>query len=569
MNFRIKHKFLYSACLTALLLGAVSCKEQLDVGNPNAPTYDANVSTETGLINFAKGAVYINGFGNGTSTPGGTTVDAWLGDSYFSLPWGYSALMADLVGADASNNQVTTIGQPDYIILDDGTKVTNPSPQIGIIRSFNSRAASGAGNNPLFYQWTNMYSLNNGCNQVLALADGIKFSGDAASRSNTIKAWAYWWKGYAYASIGSMYYAGLINDKAGTTNSTYVLHDAIINQSNMYFNLAATTLSAITSTADYQAVLGSLIPAESQVGNGGVLTVDMWKRNINTMLARNILVNKLAPFVNGNPNATIAKSSTTTMTAADWNSVLTLVTNGIQKSDLVFTGRSTASNYFFSPTGGTVASLATGSNTSTTFRISERLIQNFNTGDKRLANNFNTTTTYKNNYIYTTRYSLIDGGNGGSGVYVMGSRTAGAYELYIAGSYEENALMLAEANMRLGNTEAGLAFVDAVRTYQGAGVAAVTGTGLSLSGALNQLTRERRVSLFSRGLSYYDSRRWGWTYDIANGGGAYNQTVVTTAGAVNTKVTINYNFLDYWDVPADEAVLNPSTSTVATQNPNF
>ncbi|MFD2932825.1 RagB/SusD family nutrient uptake outer membrane protein [Spirosoma flavum] len=566
MDFLTKNKFLYTACLTALFLGAVSCKEQLNVGNPNAPTYTANVNTETGLLNFAQGAVYINGFGNAPSPNG--TVDTWLGDSYFSLPWGYSALMADLVGADASNNQVTTIGQPDYIILDDGTKLTNPSPQIGIIRSFNSRGATGAGNNPLFYQWANMYALNNGCNQILALTDGIKFSGDAASRSNTIKAWAYWWKGYAYASIGSMYYSGLINDKEGTTNSNYVLHDAIINQSNTYFNMATTALGAITNVADYQAVLGALIPAASQVGHGGVLTVDMWKRNINTMLARNILVNKLAPFVNGNPSATIAKSSTTAMTTADWTTVLNLVTNGIQKTDLVFTGRSTASNSFFSPTGGTVASLATGSNTSTTFRISERLIQNFNAGDKRLTNNFSTVSTYKNNYIYTTRYSLVDGGLGAAGVYVMGSRTASAYELFIAGSYEENALMLAEANMRLGNTEAGLAFVDAVRTYQGAGVAAVTGTALSLSGALNELTRERRVSLFSRGLSYYDSRRWGWIYDIANGGGAYNQTVVTTAGVVNTKVTINYNFLDYWDVPADESVLNPSAG-VATKNPNF
>ncbi|GAB3889238.1 RagB/SusD family nutrient uptake outer membrane protein [Spirosoma agri] len=556
------YKFLYTACLTVLLLGAVSCKEQLDVGNPNAPTYDANVNTEAGLINFAQGAVYINGFaGNGQ--------DNWLGDSYFSLPWGYSALMADLVGADASNNQVTTIGQPDYILLDDGTKVTNPSPQIGIIRSFNSRAATGAGNNPLYYQWTNMYSLNNGCNQILSLVDGIKFSGDAASRSNTIKAWAYWWKGYAYASIGSMYYSGLINDKAGTTNSDYVLHDAIINQSNSYFTLAATTLSAITSVSDYQAVLGALIPSDSQVGRGGILTVDMWKRNINTMLARNILVNKLAPFVKGNPNATITKSSTTAMTAADWTSVLNLVTNGIQKTDLVFTGRSTASNYFFSPAGGTVASLAAGSNTSTTFRISERLIQNFNAGDKRLTNNFSTTTTYKNNYIYTTRYSLIDGGAGAAGVYMMGSRTAGAYELYIAGSYEENALMLAEANIRLGNIDAGLAFVDAERTYQGAGVAAVAGTGLSLSGALTELTRERRVALFSRGLSYYDSRRWGWTYDIAVGGGSYGNTVVTTAGAVNKNVTINYNFMDYWDVPADESVLNVPSSSVSTTNPNY
>ncbi len=559
------YKFVYTACLTAILLSTVSCKDQLDVGNPNAPTIAANVNTETGLISLAQGGVYVNGFANG---------DAWLGNSYFSLPWGYSELMADLVGADASNNQVTTIGQPDYIILDNGKKVSNSSPQISIIRSYNSRAATGAGNNAIYYQWLNMYAMNNACNTVLSLVDGIKFSGDAASRSNTIKAWAYWWKGYAYASIGSMYYAGLIEDQSGVTNGNYVLHDAIITESNKYFNLAATTLGAITSASDYADVLGQLIPAGNQVGHGGVPTVDMWKRNINTMLARNILVNKLAPFVNGNPNAMITKSSTTNMTAADWTTVLTLTTNGIKPTDNVFTGRSTANNAFFTASGGTVTSLLASVNTTSTFKPSERLIQNFNAGDKRLANNFNTTTTYKNNYIYTTRYSLIDGGSGMNGVYMYGSKTVGAYEVFIAGSYEENALMQAEANMRLGNIEAGLALVDAERAYQGAGVAAVAGTGLTLSGALTQLTRERRVALFGRGLSYYDSRRWGWIYDIANGGGSYGNTVeyVNPASGViesNTNVTINYNFLDYWDVPADESVLNPSTSGVATKNPNF
>ncbi|GAB4021041.1 RagB/SusD family nutrient uptake outer membrane protein [Spirosoma koreense] len=564
MSFINNYKFLSTLGLTVILLGAVSCKEQLDVGNPNAPTVTANVNTEAGLINFAQGAVYINGFANG---------DSWLGDSYFSLPWGYSELMGDLVGADASNNQVTTIGQPDYIILDDGTKEVNTSPQISIIRSYNSRAATGAGNNPLYYQWLNMYALNNGCNTALGLVDGIKLSGDAASRSNTIKAWCYWWKGYAYASIGSMYYSGLINDKAGTTNANYVLHDAIINQSNTYFNMAVTALSAITSPSDYQTVMTQLIPAFNRVGHGGsateALSIDMWKRNINTMLARNILVNKLAPFVNGNPNATITKSSTTAMTAADWNNVLTLVTNGVKQTDYVFTGRTPPSNPFFTATGGTVAALTTGVNSGTTFKISERFIQNFNAGDKRFTNNFNTANTYKNNYIYTTRYNIIDGGAGAAGVYVYGTKTVGAYELYIAASYEENALMLAEANIRLNNIEAGLAFVDAVRAYQGAGVAAVAGTGLTLPKALTELTRERRVSLFGRGLSYYDSRRWGWTYDISNGGGSYGNTVVTSAGVVNKNVTINYNFLDYWDVPADEAVLNPSTSGVATKNPNF
>ncbi|MFD2570191.1 RagB/SusD family nutrient uptake outer membrane protein [Spirosoma soli] len=556
------YKIFSTVCFAAMMLGGVSCKEQLDVGNPNAPTVDANVNNETGLIQLAQGGVYINGFaGNGQ--------DTWLGDSYFSLPLGYQELMADHVGADASNNQVTTIAQPDYIILDDGTKQTNPSPQIGIIRSYNTRAATGNANNAIYYQWLNMYSLNNACNVVLSLVDGIKFSGDATSRANTVKAWCYWWKGYAYASIGSMYYSGLINDKASSTNGNYVLHDAIINQSNTYFNQAATTLSGISSAADYQAVLKQLIPAGNQVGRGGVPTVDMWKRSINTMLARNIVANKLAPFVNGNPDAKIGKSSTTAMTAADWNSVLTLATNGIRKDDIVFTGRSTDKNSFFSATGGTVAALTTGVNNSTTFKISERFIQNFNPGDKRFTNNFNTANTYKNNYIYTTRYNVIDGGAGAPGVYVFGTTAVGAYEVFIAGSYEENALMLAEANMRLGNIEAGLGFVDAVRSYQGAGVATVAGTGLNLSKALTELTKERQVALFNRGVAYYDLRRWGWTYDIANGGGSYGNTVVTTAGVVNKNVTINYNFLDYWDVPADESVLNPSASGVVTKNPNF
>jgi len=85
---------------------------------------------------------------------------------------------------------------------------------------------------------------------------------------------------------------------------------------------------------------------------------------------------------------------------------------------------------------------------------------------------------------------------------------------------------------------------------------------------MTELVKERRVALIYRGLSFYDNRRWGRTYDIANGGGSYGNTVVTSAGVVNKNATINYNFLDYWDVPADESVLNPSTGA-ATMNPNF
>jgi hypothetical protein len=236
---------------------------------------------------------------------------------------------------------------------------------------------------------------------------------------------------------------------------------------------------------------------------------------------------------------------------------------------VVFAGAATSTNSVFTATGGTVSAMSIGKNTSTTFKITERFIQNFNTGDARLTNNFTTKYTY-NNPNFTTRYSLVDGGNGTAGVYVYGSLTPMNYTLYIAGSYEENALMLAEANIMLGKTDIGLGYVDAVRAYQGAGVATVSGTGLTQAQALTQLTRERRVALAFRGLSWYDSRRWGWSYAIANGGGSYGNTFVTVAGKVYTNATIDYNFLDYWDVPADESVLNPAGSgSAATVNPNF
>ncbi|MFZ8477903.1 hypothetical protein ACO1MN_16720, partial [Staphylococcus aureus] len=76
----------------------------------------------------------------------------------------------------------------------------------------------------------------------------------------------------------------------------------------------------------------------NQVGLGQPPSTAQWIRSINTLLARNIVLNKLSPFVNGNLSATINKSSTTVMTAADWQSVITLCNNGIRQGDYVFTG---------------------------------------------------------------------------------------------------------------------------------------------------------------------------------------------------------------------------------------
>ncbi len=553
---KLINKYLCVSALAVLSFG--SCKKELNVGNPNQPTISSNVTNESGLLSLANGGIYINGFGNSNL--------GWLGNSYFSLPYGYSELLGDMVAAEAANQIVNIINIPDYYILDDNSRITNVATHRSVMRRNNTRAATGQGNNPTYYHWTALYALNNACNQILELVDVIPMTGDVATKRNTIKAFCYFWKGWAYQQVGSVYYAGLIVNSTSGTNGSYKSSADILAESNSNFNRAATILGAITANADYTKTLGTLIPSFCQTGNGGILTPAEWTRNINTMLARNILVNKLNPFVNGNPTAVVTGASCPAMTAADWNQVKTLCTNGIRTGDKVFTGRTAAVNGFFSSTSGSVAAQATNPNRSSTFKVSERFIQNFKTGDARLSNNFNTTNTFTSGGPFGTRYSQIDGGLSTPSVYVYGARAVGAYELYIAGSYEENALMMAEAEIELGNINTGLGFINAVRSYQGAGIAPVT--GLNLAQAMSELVRERRVALVYRGLSFFDSRRWGWIYDISKGGGFY-KGVVLNGTTVNTNVTINYNFLDYWDVPADEAILNPPASgSFAVVNPN-
>lgn len=557
-----KNRILYLSFFAALVLFSTSCKKQLEVGNPNAPTIAGNVTAEAGLFGLAQGGVYINGLYNG---------DGWLGNSYFSLPRGYHELMGDIVGGgEGSNNQTTTLPVPDWIQLDGTTKLTNTAPSVGIIRLYNDRSATANANNALYYEWLNMYALNSACNDVLALVDKVSYTGDAASKQNTIRAWCYWWKGWAYAQIGTLYYSGIIADEPnGKITNWYSPHDSVVIRSNYYYNLASSTLDKITSTADYSDAMGKLIPSHCQVDLGQVPTKDMWKRHINTMLARNILLNKLSTFVNGVPGVAITKSSMSgAMSASDWNSVLSLATNGLKPGDFIFTGRTAAANNFFTATGGSVAALATQPANKGTYKISERFVQEFKAGDQRMTSNFSNDPNvfFNNNLSFSTRWSIIDGGSI-PGVISYGTRTVGAYELIIAGSYEENAMMLAEANIQLGNTAAGLAQIDAVRNYQGAGLPAATAA--NKAAALDLLTRERRVALAFRGLSFYDARRWGWTYDVTRGGGRYGNTVVNVNGVPYTNATINYNFMDYWDVPADEFVLNPPASGSVIKNPNY
>jgi hypothetical protein len=569
-----KIKILYLGFFAALVMFSTSCQKELEVGNPNAPTLVGNVTEENGLTKLAQGGIYLNGLNYD---------DGWLGDSYFSLPRGYHEEMGDIIGGgEGSNNQITTLPSPEWIKLNGAastaaTTLTNPSPNPAIIRAYNSRAASAQGNNALKYEWMNMYAMQQACNNVIALADKVTYTGDKATKIATIKAWAYFWKGWAYAQVGTLYIAGIVTDTAGQTSNTYVSHDAIIARSNYYYDLAVTTLGAASNTADYTATLGKLIPESSQVGNGQVMTKEMWARNVNTLKARNILLNKMSTFVNGVAGATISKNSFTgVMTTADWNSVLTLTANGVKSTDYVLTGRTSDLNNWFGVSGGTASALATNKASSGTFKISERFVQDFADGDKRKASNFKLGFQFTQGLSFGTRWSLnpnwqttdLPGGGTIAGVYSYGTKNVGQYELIIAASYEENAMMQAEANIQLGNIATGLTFIDAVRTYQGAGLAAAT--ALTKADALTLLTKERRVALAFRGLSFYDARRWGWTYPVANGGGRYGATVFDIKEVVWTNAIMNYNYMDYWDVPGDEFELNaPSASSAPIKNPNF
>jgi starch-binding outer membrane protein, SusD/RagB family len=529
----------------ALSLGA--CQDQLDIKNPNLPT-PQSASTETGIISLGLGAVYANGFRD-LKYFDGVNGRFWAGTI------GQHELMGDVIGIEAANQFANQLGCPDAITLDNGTKVlnpSNPSQQIPFLRSVNINSNAGA--NPTYFEWGYMYSLNNACNAVLDVAETVKFIGDATVKKNVVKAWCYWWKGYAYSRIGSIYYAGLINDKTGQTNGKYVSKEDIIKEANKNFDAAATILAGLTSTADYKAILGGLIPDYCQKGKGGILTPDMWIRNINTMKARNILVN----------------TPVKTMSAAQWASILDLAGKGVTATDLIFTGRSggAGDNDFMSATGGSVIAKTLSAKAGQgTYKLSERLVQEFKPDDKRFINNFTLTATWVGDAgrgnAFNTRYAAIDGGKGMAGVIVYGTQTEGGYELALAGNFEENELMKAEALINTGKAEDGLKIIDAIRTSQGAGLKAVAGTSLSLDEAKEEFRRERRVTCAWRGLSFYDARRWGVLEN-----GRTNAVVIDKGAVLNTKATINYNYLDYYDVPDNELAYNKADATSApTKNP--
>jgi hypothetical protein len=535
-------KYIFIILAVAATLGACK-KSTLQLSNPNNPTPLA-LASEAGIESFAMGVfakwiANVPGEGNTNIMQIALMMHSNMGDEDFS-PWANWGLRY------AANVSTITLPAP-Y-----NKTWTNPTglSQKDILASNNSRKAGES--NSTQYEWNVCNYMNVQANTLLLALDNpaLKFSGDAATKKGILKAWGYWWKGFAYSRLGSMYLSAIINNEAGTgvTNGKFSDHTAMITEANANFDKAAAILATLTENGDYDAVFKAIVPVFNL--NNNIVTPAMWIRQINTYKARNFLAN----------------TKVATMTTADWTAVSALTAAGMVKGDFSF---------YFGMAAGAINDLSGNFYHPFAFHasgngfawVSERLIQEFKPNDNRLAGNYNIITTgpvvnIRNRGIqFGSRYFVVDIENGGT---YGTDNSMGA--ISIAGTWEENSLMIAEGKIRTGSDiDGGLAIVDAVRDAQGAGIAHVANTGLTQAQATEEFRSERRVALYLRGTAFYDARRWGVTTSVANGGGRAGANILVpgsltgNASAIIVPCLVDYNYVDYWDVPQNELDFNAAS----------
>ena len=217
------------------LLVPVACSDNLDVVNPNEPTLGV-LDSEEGFLRLMLG-----------------TYDAFDGVTC-NFPWiatAHQECMGDAIYIPWGNFSWRWANQPTKIILDDGTVVTPPQggsqAQELILR--NDRAQGD--NNAFWLEWSAMYRMNNHANLLLAKLDEgtVEFSGDAATKNAVARAWAYFWKGWAYSRIGSLYSAGIINNEFSATNPDYVTNQEVIAEATKQLDEAISILQGVSESA--------------------------------------------------------------------------------------------------------------------------------------------------------------------------------------------------------------------------------------------------------------------------------------------------------------------------------
>jgi starch-binding outer membrane protein, SusD/RagB family len=523
----------------ALIATFVSCStDDLELVNPNSPG-EGSVSSEDGIKAYALG-IMEKGFGYRNNLEGG--------NSGYQLAIGFHGLLGDDLYMPWGNWGWRFYANYKKIITPDGVTYEHTLfpgvSMLDVMRSNNSRQAGEL--NATKYEWYAAYQTIGQCNQLLKnLESDIAFSGDAETKKKTLQAWAKWWKGFMYSRVGSIYLSGLIVNDLGQTNGDYVTRQDIIVEADANFDEAIALLNTLSAIEDYEEIMTSIIPDFNNPSD--VVTPQMWIRMINTYKARNILVNK----------------KVADMSSADWNAVLALANQGLQDDDNIFTlgmspdGQNDFANSFYHP--------YYWNNTSNGWWfVSERLTQEYKSGDERFARDFYTLPNPEVNrrnrgWIFGTRYGYNDIEDGGT----LASR-ANQGQWPISPTFEENELMKAEAKLRTGDLS-GLAHVDAVRSFQGAGLPAVEGTGLTLAQAIEEFRRERRVALAIRGLAFYDARRWNVLAPQSAGGGRSGAMIVVPANVYDPEgdglpaaypCYIEYDYVEYWDLPADELDFN-------------
>ena len=539
----------YIVLFSALLVVAGACKKtSLELNDPNQPTPELSLVTEAGLQNFSLGILQkmvANVPDEGVS-------------NIFHIALSNHTVLGDEAFVPYGNYSLRWVDQAYKITLPSGQVVINPNgiDQQTQLQGFDSRDAGER--NAFQYEWSSCYYIIAQCNQLLKAIDNpaLELSGDAANKKNIFKSWAQWWKGFAYSRIGSMYLAGVITNDPGKTNDNFVSRIDIITEGNKVLDDCISTLNTVTLNAEYNTTMEAIVATFND--NQNVVTPDMWKRQIYSLQARNLLVNKMI----------------TDMTTADWTQVTTLANKGIQKTDNIFkfgmdpSGSNDISSAFFHPFA------FIGEAAQFTF-VSERLIQEFKPNDRRFLENFVQFSVPKVNI----RGRGLQFGTRWNPVYIEdgGEYATAANQGFVpfACSYEENELMKAEAFIRTGNPEAGLQIVDAIRVLQRANIPNVAGTGLSAAQALEEFRRERRVALFLRGTAFYDARRWGVTKPAAQGGGRANAIVLVPgdllvppqANPAAVPCFIEYKYMAYWDVPQNEIDFNtPGPLSVPVKN---
>ena len=269
-----------------LLLAAGCKKESLNIINPNAPAA-ASLLTDSGIKSFALGLIQQQ-IGNVTNA--GTV-------NLFVVALTHHSTMGDEIIMSAGNfggrwgNQVYSVTPPLT-----GVAVVNPFgvTQLTSLKGFNSREAGDR--NVFLYEWFWAYNYIGQCNQILTALENpaVTFTGDAATKKAILKAWALWWKGYAYSRLGSIYIAGLIVNTAGITSHDYVSNTAIIEEANKTLDAAAIVLNSINSNADYEETYKVITASYNSPDD--IITPQMWIHTINTIKARNIIANKKSNF---------------------------------------------------------------------------------------------------------------------------------------------------------------------------------------------------------------------------------------------------------------------------------